>query len=77
MVLAKETIEQLIKRGEKMRKVSLDREQILELIDSWRRSGEGSLEQKLIEDLFLLTETPLPLKSASRPSEPETAEPLI
>ncbi|MFC1544586.1 hypothetical protein ACFL4X_00325 [Gemmatimonadota bacterium] len=35
--------------------------QIQQLIDSWKEAGSESKEQKLIEDLFLLTGTPFPV----------------
>ena len=38
----------------------LSAEQIEQLVDAWRKNENGSLEQKLIEDLFLITETCLP-----------------
>jgi hypothetical protein len=40
---------------EKMRKVELSDEQVRLLVESWRSAARGSLEQKLIEDLFLIT----------------------
>lgn len=43
-----------------MGKAKLTEEQIRQLMESWMNAGRGSLEQKLIEDLFLITETPLP-----------------
>jgi hypothetical protein len=38
-----------------MRKVKLTDEQVKQLVESWRNAARGSLEQKLIEDLFLIT----------------------
>lgn len=38
----------------------LSAEQIEQLVDAWRKNEDGSLEKKLIEDLFLITETRLP-----------------
>ena len=43
-----------------MKKVCLTSEQIEQLSHSWKNLINGSEEQKLIEDLFLITETPLP-----------------
>ena len=43
-----------------MGKVELTEEQVIQLLESWQSARKGSLEQKLIEDLFLITETPLP-----------------
>ena len=45
-----------------MKKVRMTKEQIQQLINSWKSCVTGSLEQKLIEDLFLITETPSPFK---------------
>ena len=39
----------------------LNAEQIRQLLNSWENAPAGSQEQKLIEDLFLITETPMPL----------------
>lgn len=39
----------------------LTNEQIKQLVNSWENAPAGSQEQKLIEDLFLITETPMPL----------------
>ena len=38
----------------------LNEQQIRELVESWKNAPEGSEEQKLIEGLFLITETPMP-----------------
>ena len=38
----------------------LSKEQIRQLLISWANAPVGSQEQKLIEDLFLITETPMP-----------------
>ncbi len=38
-----------------MRKVKLTDEQVRQLVESWRNAAHGSLEKKLIEDLFLIT----------------------
>ena len=43
-----------------MKKVRLTSEQIEQLTHSWKNLISGSEEQKLIEDLFLITETPQP-----------------
>ncbi len=39
----------------------LNTEQIRQLVNSWNNAQAGSEEQKLIEDLFLITETPMPV----------------
>lgn len=46
-----------------MNKALLTSEQIQHLLNSWKDSISGSEEQKLIEDLFLITGTPMPFKS--------------
>ena len=46
-----------------MYKALLTSEQIQQLINSWKDSITGSEEQKLIEDLFLITGTPMPFKA--------------
>ncbi|MBT4484281.1 MAG: hypothetical protein HOC71_11475 [Candidatus Latescibacteria bacterium] len=38
----------------------LNTDQISQLVNSWNNAQAGSEEQKLIEDLFLITETPMP-----------------
>jgi len=38
----------------------LTNEQIQQLLHSWKVAMRGSEEQKLIEDLFIITDTPLP-----------------
>ncbi|OGG01025.1 MAG: hypothetical protein A3F83_12760 [Candidatus Glassbacteria bacterium RIFCSPLOWO2_12_FULL_58_11] len=43
-----------------MKQVRLTGEQIEQLAHSWKNLTRGSEEQKLIEGLFLITETPLP-----------------
>jgi len=45
-----------------MNKALLTGEQIQQLINSWQNSISGSEEQKLIEDLFLITGTPMPFE---------------
>ena len=47
-----------------MNKALITSEQIQKLISSWNDSISGSEEQKLIEDLFLITGTPMPFKSS-------------
>ncbi len=44
----------------------LSSEQIRQLVNSWKNSIAGSEEQKLIEDLFLITETPMPVRVEER-----------
>ena len=44
----------------------LSKEQIKELLNSWKNAPAGSKEQKLIEGLFLITETPMPLSGGGR-----------
>lgn len=46
-----------------MNRALLTSEQIQQLLNSWKDSISGSEEQKLIEDLFLITGTPMPFKS--------------
>lgn len=41
----------------------LTAEQIKQLVYSWENSPVGSEEKKLIEDLFLITGTPMPSAS--------------
>ncbi len=48
-----------------MNKALLTSDQVRQLINSWKDSISGSEEQKLIEDLFLITGTPMPLKSGA------------
>ena len=48
-----------------MRKVRLSDEQIRQLVENWSLAVKGSLEQRLIEDLFLITDTPSPLACQS------------
>jgi len=48
-----------------MKTVKLTKEQIMQLVESWQNAGRGSLEQRLIEDLFLITDTPCPLSAGS------------
>ncbi|MBN2288938.1 MAG: hypothetical protein JXQ83_06355 [Candidatus Glassbacteria bacterium] len=43
-----------------MYRVELNREQVRQLLDSWQNAGVDSIEKKLIEDLFLITETGSP-----------------
>ena len=40
----------------------LTNEQIQQLLHSWKIAISGSEEQKLIEDLFIITDTPLPAR---------------
>ncbi len=44
----------------------LSKEQISQLVNSWHNAPAGSQEQKLIEDLFLITETPMPVRREKR-----------
>ena len=37
-------------------------EQIQQLLHSWKIAIRGSEEQKLIEDIFIITDTPLPAR---------------
>jgi hypothetical protein len=48
-----------------MGKARLTKEQIQVLINSWKNCISGSLERKLIEDLFIITETPAPFQAAT------------
>jgi|GEM_PF-4288095 hypothetical protein len=48
-----------------MNKALLTSDQVRQLINSWKDSISGSEEQKLIEDLFLITGTPMPFKSGA------------
>jgi hypothetical protein len=45
-----------------MHYVLLTNEQIQQLLFSWKIAMSGSEEQKLIEDLFIITDTPLPAR---------------
>ena len=44
----------------------LSKKQIRQLVNSWNNALAGSQEQKLIEDLFLITETPMPVRKVKR-----------
>jgi len=55
--------QQLRIRRTEMNRALLTSEQIQQLLNSWKDSISGSEEQKLIEDLFLITGTPMPFKS--------------
>jgi len=44
-------------------RVELSKEQVRQLLNSWEKAGSHSIEKKLIEDLFLLTETRSPIGS--------------
>ena len=44
----------------------LTKEQIRQLLNSWHNASAGSQEQKLIEDLFLITDTVMPVRKARR-----------
>ncbi len=57
--------QQLLIRRTEMNKALLTSDQVRQLINSWKDSISGSEEQKLIEDLFLITGTPMPLKSGA------------
>ena len=65
-----------------MRTVELSGEQIAQLVDSWLSAEEGSVEKKLIEDLFIITDSILPklfVNGSSRSRQqftPTTAQPL-
>lgn len=48
-----------------MNKVKFSEEQVSQLIDSWKRAGDGSLEKKLIEDIFLVTGNRWPVAPGS------------
>ena len=48
-----------------MNDVLLTQEQIQQLSNSWKNAISGSEEQKLIEDLFIITDTPLPSGTAA------------
>lgn len=52
-----------------MNDVLLSQEQIQQLLNSWKNAISGSEEQKLIEDLFIMTDTPLPARPFAAVSE--------
>jgi len=45
-----------------MYQVLMTNEQIQQLLHSWKIAISGSEEQKLIEDIFIITDTPLPAR---------------
>ncbi|MEA1996307.1 MAG: hypothetical protein U9N45_01645 [Gemmatimonadota bacterium] len=47
-----------------MKSVCMSNEQVKQLVNSWEKSPNGSMEKKLIEGLFLITETPWPVNFA-------------
>ena len=44
-----------------MNRVELSKEQVHQLLDSWENASSDSIEKKLIEGLFLITETITPI----------------
>jgi hypothetical protein len=44
-----------------MNRVELSKEQVRKLLRSWKNAASDSIEKRLIEDLFLITETISPM----------------
>jgi hypothetical protein len=44
-----------------MNRVELSKEQVRKLLRSWKNAASDSIEKRLIEDLFLITETISPI----------------
>ena len=45
-----------------MNRVELSKEQVRKLLRSWKNAASDSIEKRLIEDLFLITETISPMR---------------
>ncbi len=54
-----------------MNRIELSRDQVIKLLEAWENAETDSVEKKLIEDLFLITETVSPI--ACSPPDRRTA----
>jgi predicted thioredoxin/glutaredoxin len=57
-------------KGGVMNRVELSKEQVRQLLNSWEKATSDSIEKKLIEDLFLITETISSFDSGSLNNSP-------